>query len=111
MADWSIILVAAADGELAELPEELQASFLRIADMLVRVGPQRVAMPHVRPLDGKLWEMRLRGENKIARAIYAMAPRRQLVVVRIFTKKAQKTPRREIRLAEQRFQAWQTETR
>jgi phage-related protein len=50
----------------------------------------------------KLWELRLTGKDGIARAIYITATGRRVVIVRIFVKKTQKTPPREIELARQR---------
>lgn len=67
--------------------------------MLEEFGPEGVGMPHVRPLVEKLWEMRLRGRAGITRAIYIEVVGRRLVVVRVFVKKTQATPRREIELA------------
>jgi phage-related protein len=55
--------------------------------------------PHVKHLDGKLWEMRLFGRDGIARALYVTAVSERVVVVRVFVKKTQKTPRAEIDLA------------
>jgi phage-related protein len=43
--------------------------------------------------------MRLRGKDGIARAIYVTAIGQRVVIVRVFAKKTQKTPRREIELA------------
>jgi len=46
--------------------------------------------------------MRLNGRDGIARAIYVTASGRRIVVVHAFVKKAQKTPRAALELAEQR---------
>lgn len=62
----------------------------------------RVREPHVKHLEGKLWEMRMRGRDGIARAIYVTATGRRVVIVRVFAKKTQKTPRREIELTRTR---------
>lgn len=43
--------------------------------------------------------MRLIGRDGIARAIYVTASGRRVVIVRVFDKKTQKTPRSEIELA------------
>jgi phage-related protein len=40
-----------------------------------------------------------RGKDGIARAIYVMGAGRRIVVVRVFIKKTQETPNREIELA------------
>jgi len=59
---------------------------------------------HLPPKFGKhierqLWELRMRGKDGIARALYVTASGQRIVVVRVFTKKTQKTPPREIKLA------------
>ena len=53
----------------------------------------------VKHLEGPLWEMRMKGKNGVSRAIYVTARGRRVVVVRVFVKKTEKTPRREIDLA------------
>jgi phage-related protein len=55
--------------------------------------------PHVKYLEGSLWEMRMRGRDGISRALYVAARGQRVVIVRVFVKKTQKTPRREIDLA------------
>ncbi len=42
--------------------------------------------------------MRLRGRSGIARALYVTVHERRIVIVRVFEKKTQGTPRREIEL-------------
>jgi phage-related protein len=41
-------------------------------------------------LEGKLWEMRMKGKDGIARAIYVTAERERVVVLHAFTKKHRK---------------------
>jgi phage-related protein len=43
--------------------------------------------------------MRMKGKDGIARAAYVIASGRRVVVVHVFPKKTQKTPRREIEIA------------
>jgi len=52
----------------------------------------------VKHLGGPVWEMRMKGRDGIARAAYVTASG-QRVVVHVFAKKTQKTPRREIEMA------------
>lgn len=85
--------------ELESLPKDIVASFLRISELIEVKGPQNVHEPYVKHLQGKLWEMRLKGRDGIARAAYVTAFGRRVVVVRVFGKKTRKTPRREIELA------------
>ena len=58
--------------------------------------------PYIKHIEDRIWEMRLRGRDGIARAVYVTAPGRRVVILPVFTKKTQKTPRREIELARQR---------
>jgi phage-related protein len=46
--------------------------------------------------------MRLIGRDGIARAVYVTAAGPRVVVVRVFAKKTQKTPARELEIARQR---------
>jgi phage-related protein len=46
--------------------------------------------------------LRIRGQAGIARAIYVTATGRRVVIVRVFVKKTQKTPRPELKLARDR---------
>jgi phage-related protein len=103
---WSVELTDAALVEIAALPADMKAKFLHVGRMLEELGPQNVGMPHVRHLEGDLWEMRLSGRDGIARAIYFSIRNRRLIVVRMFVKKSQRTPRREIDLAHTRMREW-----
>ena len=100
---WTVeTLNAVVDDEIAALPKDMQAAFLRLAERIEAVGLQRVGQPHVKPLSGKLWEMRLSGRDGIARAIYVTAAGRRVVVVHAFVKKSQKTPHAALELAQRR---------
>ena len=104
MAEWAVeVLNDAVEAELLSLPKDMQARFLRVSELLGSFGPQRVGLPHVRPLGEKLWEMRLTGRDGIGRAIYTAAARRRLIVLHAFVKKTQKTPRSAINLALKRL--------
>ena len=105
MQTWTVQLHPAAEPELLALPADMQARFLRIAELLESFGPQNVGMPHVRPIEGKLWEMRMQGRDGIARAIYAARHGRTLLVLHVFVKKAQTTPRAAIETARKRLEA------
>lgn len=97
---WRVeFLDAVARDEVDELPVDIRARFARIVDLIRAHGLEQVREPYVKHLEGKLWEMRMKGRDGIARALYVTASGRRVVVVRTFVKKTQKTPRREIELA------------
>ena len=100
---WSVsVLNSTVENELEALPAEMRASFARIAFLIEEFGLPRVGMPHVRHLQDKLWEMRLKGRGGVSRALYVAVSGERVVVVRAFIKKTQKTPAKEIRLALER---------
>ena len=97
---WQVeILNDTVAKEIDALPADIYARFLRLADRITLVGLEGLREPHVKHLEGKLWEMRLMGRDGIARALYVTATGKRVVVVRAFVKKTQKTPRAEIELA------------
>ena len=100
---WTVgFLNAVAQAEVEALPESLRASFLRIVHLIEAEGLERMREPYVKHLEGKLWEMRLKGRDGIARSVYVTAAGKRVVVLRTFVKKTQKTPRRELKLAKER---------
>jgi phage-related protein len=100
---WRVeILNETVAAEIAALPMDMQARFLRLVERITAAGLQSLSEPHVKHLEGKLWELRLTGRDGIARALYVTAIGQRVIVVRAFVKKTQKTPRAEIELALQR---------
>jgi phage-related protein len=81
---------------LDALPPDLRACFQRIVELIQAHGLERIREPYLKHLEGPLWEMRLKGRSGIARAIYVTAAGMRIVIVHVFAKKTQKTPRSEI---------------
>ncbi len=97
---WSISFVnEKSEGEVLGLSPDLKAKFLHIGDMLQDFGPQKMGLPHIRPLGKKLWELRLKGKDNIARSIYVLASRKRIVILHTFIKKTQKTPDKALKIA------------
>lgn len=67
--------------------------------MIETNGLHLVHEPYVKHLEGPVWEMRMKGKDGIARAAYVTARGPRVVIVHVFPKKTQKTPRREIEIA------------
>ena len=100
---WTVqFLDAEVENEVTALPSDLQAKLFRIIDMIEQFGLVAMREPYVKHLDGSLWEMRMKGRDGIARAIYVTVKGKRAVVVRVFRKKTQKTPRSELKLAQRR---------
>ncbi len=105
MSQWTVQFHPASEPELRALPADMQARLLRVAGLLEAFGPQKVGMPHVRPLEDKLWEIRVQGRDGIARAVYVAMHGRTLTVLHVFVKKTQTTPRAAIDTARKRLEA------
>ena len=100
MNEWKVEFLDEALGEFKELPADIRARFQRIFGMVADMGQDALCMPHARHIDGRrIWEMRAKGRDGIARGLYVVVTDRRVIVVRFFIKKTQKTPLSEIRLA------------
>lgn len=77
----------------------MRARFVYISHLIEEFGLHRMREPQVRHVRGRLWEIRMKGKDGIARALYVTADRQRVVIVRAFVKKTQGTPPREIALA------------
>lgn len=99
---WTIGFHVIPRSEFLGLPVDLQARLERIAALIETHGLERLPGKFARHIEGRLWEFRLKGNDGIARALYVTMRGRRIVIVRVFIKKTQKTPRREIKLALER---------
>ena len=100
---WSVETLDVVDDEIMELPPKLQARLLRLFEMIESLGLDQLHEPHVKHLDGKLWELRAKAAEGIARGIYVAVTGRRVVVLHVFVKKSQKTPRLALELAQERM--------
>ena len=97
---WTVrFLDGEVESEVECLPGDLQAKLFRIIAMIAQFGLVAMREPYVKHLEKGLWEMRMKGRDGIARALYVTVSGQRAVIVRVFRKKTQKTPRREIELA------------
>jgi len=100
---WTVeTLNAAVDAEVEALPTDMRSRLARLSNIIEEVGFQGLPRDAVKHLEGRLWEFRITGRDGISRAVYVTALVRRVVIVRVFVKKTQKTPQRELELARQR---------
>lgn len=103
---WTVeTLNKTVDAEVEALPADMRARLAHVARLIEEMGLEQLGQPHVKHLDDRIWEMRLSGRSGISRALYVVATRRRVVIVRVFMKKTQKTPRHEIDFALARAKA------
>jgi phage-related protein len=102
---WTVeTLDQTVDEELEALPTDMKAKFVWISQLIEIHDLQNVREPYIKHVEGVLWEIRMKGKDGISRALYVTVKPKRVIVVRVFVKKTQKTPRREIRLALKRAQ-------
>ena len=100
---WTVETVSAADSEIEGLPAGLRARLVRLLETVENVGLEALPAPHVKHLEGKLWELRVKAQEGIARGIYVTATGRRVIVLHVFAKKSRKTPRQALETARKRI--------
>jgi len=90
------------EAEFSALLVDFQASIMRVADLIRKYGLENVGMPYVCHVHDKIWEMRGRGRDGIARSLYVTAKGRRVIILRSFVKKTQRTPGDEVKIAQKR---------
>lgn len=100
---WSIgYYSTAVQEQLLAMPAGFLARYLRYAERMVQFGPD-LGMPHTRAMGRGLFELRLKAAEGIARVMYCTVIDRRIVMLHVFAKKTDKTPRRELVLALKRM--------
>jgi phage-related protein len=111
--EWAIEYFI-SDGDKSPIKEfidalspDSKAKFIFIADLLTEYG-LNVREPYVKPITGtrKLFEIRIKDKQNIHRIFYFAFTGRKLVLLHGFTKKTDKTPHREIEIAEKRMKEY-----
>ena len=100
---WTVETLPQALDELKALPPGLSARLIRLMDMIADYGLDQMREPHVKHLDGKLWELRAKAREGIARGLYVAVTGRRVVVLHVFVKKSEKTPTRAMATARERL--------
>jgi phage-related protein len=100
---WTVLFLnAAVASEAAALPQDMRARLARFVGIIQDLGFGALPRESVKHLEDKLWELRVTGRDGISRAIYMTASGQRVVILRVFVKKTQKTPRHELETARQR---------
>ena len=108
MAQWKIEFYQSQNGNpvvydwFLDQEPKVKARFAQIFDLLQDKGIS-VGMPYVRPIvKTKLYEIRVEQSTNIYRIFYFAYTGRRFILLHGFQKKTQKTPKKEIELAETR---------
>ena len=90
------------DEYLRLLQAKDRARVSRAILLLEDYGPA-LRMPHARHLEGKVWELRIDGRPNSYRVLYAGVSGRKFVLLHVFAKKTDKTPKQDIETAQRRL--------
>jgi phage-related protein len=106
--EWSIVFYTTEQGGrlveefLGSLDLKTKARLLYSINLLKELNV-RATEPMVKHIEGKLWELRRSSNGNIFRVMYFFFTGKRIVFVHGFQKKTQKTPKREIEIAEKRM--------
>lgn len=103
LALWDLQFYPGVYEDVESMSDALRGKFeAYFSDMETNGG--NLGMPATRPLGDGLFELRVKADKDIARALFCYQKGRQIIFLRSFVKKQQKTPQREIDLARKRMQ-------
>jgi phage-related protein len=92
----------AVQEQIIELPDTLAARYVVLTRRMVALGPN-LGEPHTKAFGDGLFELRLKGAEGIARVFFCTLVGKRIVMLHSFIKKSDRTPLREIDVAETRM--------
>ena len=87
---------------LDALPVGVQASFLKLTELLIEFGAN-LRLPHSKAMGNGLFELRPKGKEGIARVFYCVMTKKKIIFLHGFVKKTEQTPKKELRIARSRM--------
>ena len=101
--NWSIEYYNSnVEKKILSLPNGLLARYLRLTDLMLEFG-SNLGMPHTRYLEDGLIELRIKSKEGIARVFYCAIIEKRIVMLHLFIKKSNRTPKKEIETAKKRM--------
>lgn len=88
--------------QIIELPDTLAARYVVLTRRMIALGPN-LGEPHTKAFGDGLFELRLKGAEGIARVFFCTLMGKRIVMLHSFIKKSERTPLREIDVAESRM--------
>lgn len=86
---------------IKSLTEDTQDKFIYKKELLEEFGPQ-LRFPHTDNIGKGIFELRFKGKEGQVRVLFFFFYKKQIILTHGFVKKTQKTPKKEIEIAEQR---------
>jgi phage-related protein len=87
---------------ILNLPSGLLGRYLHCTDRMQLYGPD-LGMPHTKSMGSGLFELRLKSKEGIGRVFFCTVIGREIVMLHQFIKKTDKTPAKDLSLAQTRM--------
>ena len=92
----------AVQKQIGDLPDTLAARYVVLTRRMVALGPN-LGEPHTKAFGDGLFELRLKGAEGIARVFFCTLIGKRIVMLHSFIKKTDRTPKRELDVAQARL--------
>jgi phage-related protein len=90
---------------ILKLPVGILARYFHCTDRMQVFGPD-LGMPHTRAMGSGLFELRLKSQEGIGRVFYCTLVQHKIIMLHQFVKKTDKTPPKELAIANKRLKEW-----
>jgi len=88
--------------EILDLPAGLLARYFHLSDLMIEFG-SNLGIPHTKPIDNGLIELRVKSKEGIARVFFCTKIGKRIVMLHVIVKKSSKTPKKDLKMAEKRM--------
>jgi phage-related protein len=88
--------------QIFDLPDTLAARYIVLTRRMLAIGPN-LGEPHTKSMGSGLFELRLKGAEGIARVFFCTLIGKRIVMLHSFIKKTDRTPKRELEVAQDRM--------
>lgn len=108
---WQVVFSCInAEKEVEKFSSKMLAKLFHVVELIEIFGLQNVGLPHIKPLDHGLWEIRIKDKDNIGRSIFVAEKKKAIVILHSFIKKDQKTPNRNMTKALKRLEDYKNES-
>ncbi|MDE9432588.1 type II toxin-antitoxin system RelE/ParE family toxin [Xenorhabdus bovienii] len=100
--NWNVELYGGVDDEILNMPPKIQARLLKLLELIEEHGAN-LGEPHTKAMGKGLFEIRAKAQEGIERGLFCYLQGSNIIVLHVFVKKSQKTPKKDLELAYERM--------
>ncbi|WP_275352403.1 type II toxin-antitoxin system RelE/ParE family toxin [Xenorhabdus bovienii] len=87
---------------MLNMPPKIQARLLKLLELIEEHGAN-LGEPHTKAMGKGLFEIRAKAQEGIGRGLFCYLQGSNIIVLHVFVKKSQKTPKKDLELAYERM--------